>query len=719
MKDNWVKIRKSKSANFLLQGRHVALVVSIAILLTAVEVQAYVGPGAGFAFISSFFFLIATFFVAIFSLLIWPIRFLISYLRRRKSLARARVRRIVIVGLDGLDPDLTRRFIAEDKMPNFQKLAQQGSFHKLGTSCPALSPVAWSSFMTGCNPARHNIYDFLSRDPDTYLPTLSSAHIGRPKHTLKIGRYTIPLGKPSIKLMRKSKPFWQVLGENGIFSTVIRVPITFPPEKFNGLLLSGMCVPDLRGSQGTFSFYSSGEAAEEETTGGFRLPVKKEGKKVRGRLVGPTNSISTRKESLSIPFEITLNGEKAKVVLPDQSFEFKKGEYSPWIRLSFRAGLKITVQGIARFMITETEPEFKMYVSPINIDPEKPPFDISHPRAYGLYLSKLLGPFATLGLAEDTWALNEGIIDDQAFLDQAYLNHVEREEMLFDALEKNRDGLVVCVFDTTDRIQHMFFRYLNPNHPALKNKDQTKHETAIEELYRRMDDLLGRIQEELHEGDELIVMSDHGFKDFSRGVNINSWLCLNGYMTLKESGAEMWLSNVDWAKTRAYAIGLGGIYVNLKGREAFGIVEPGQKEEALKTEIMAKLSGLKDKDKGSKVGITRVLDRSEAYKDGPYVQNAPDLIVCYNKGYRASWDCAQGKVTADVFEDNIKAWSGDHCIDPAMVPGVLFTSFKTNSNKAHIIDLAPTALALLGATIPPHMEGKVLVADQLSPESET
>lgn len=684
----------------------------LAIFLFASRAEAYVGPGAGFAFISSFFFLLATFFIALFSLLIWPIRFLLAWLRRRKTLAKAVAKRVVIVGLDGLDPDLTRKFIDEGKMPNLADLARQGTFQALGTSCPAVSPVAWSSFMTGCNPARHNIYDFLSRDPRTYLPTLSSAHIGPSKRTLRFGKYAIPLGKPIIRLLRRSKPFWQVLGEHRIFSTVIRVPITFPPEKFNGLLLSGMCVPDIRGTQGTFSFYSSRESDEGETTGGVRIAVKKEGNVVRGHIVGPPNSISLGNEDLVIPFEITLNGDESRVSLPDQTFELKKGQYSPWIRLSFKAGFKITVRGIARFMITETQPEFSMYVSPINIDPEKPAFPISHPRAYALYLSELLGPYATLGLAEDTWALNEGIITDQAFLDQTYLNHAEREKMLFDALEKNRSGLVVCVFDATDRIQHMFFRYLNPHHPALKDKDRTKHAGAIEDLYRRMDDLIGRVRERLKDGDELIVMSDHGFKDFSRGVNINSWLSQNGYMVLKEQGhGRMWLSNVDWSRTRAFAIGLGGIYLNLRGREARGIVERGQEETALKAEIIEKLSGLKDEGNGSAVAIARVWDRSEIYR-GPYQQNAPDMIVGYNApGYRASWDCAQGRVTDAVFEDNVKAWSGDHCVDPAMVPGVLFTSFKLRSESPRIIDIAPTTLALLGAGIPTYMEGKSLIAD--------
>jgi predicted AlkP superfamily phosphohydrolase/phosphomutase len=327
-----------------------------------------------------------------------------------------------------------------------------------------------------------------------------------------------------------------------------------------------------------------------------------------------------------------------------------------------------------------------------------------------LYLSKLLGPFATLGLAEDTWALNEGIIDDQAFLDQVYLNHAEREKMLFDALEKNRTGLVVCVFDTTDRIQHMFFRYLNPDHPALKDKDRTSHAGACEDLYGRMDDLIGRIKGRLRDGDELIVMSDHGFKDFSRGVNVNSWLCSNGYMVLKEKErGGMWLSDVDWTRTRAYAIGLGGLYLNLKGREAQGIVSSGVEEADLKAELMTKLSGLRDTDNGSRVAVTRVRDRHEIYCNGPYVNSAPDLIVCYNEGYRTSWDCAQGRVTDTVFEDNVKAWSGDHCLDPAMVPGVLFTSFKLDSNKPAIIDMAPTALTLLGTGIPDYMEGKSLI----------
>lgn len=684
-------------------------------ILGASDVEAYVGPGAGFAFISSFFFLIATFFVVVFSLLIWPIRFAIAFMRRRKALAGARARRVVIVGFDGLDPVLSRKFMNAGKMPNFEDLAKQGAFRKLGTTCPAVSPVAWSSFMTGCTPARHNIYDFLSRDPRTYLPTLSSARIGPPKRSLKLGKYAIPLSKPSMELLRKGKPFWHVLGQNGIFSTVIRVPITFPPEKFYGTLLSGMCVPDLRGTQGTFSFYSSRKVGERQTTGGIRIRVKKEGKVVRGNLVGPPNYISRNEDDLHIPFEVTINGRKARMVIPYDSFELEQGQYSPWVRLSFKAGLKITVQGIARFMVTQTEPEFEMYVSPIHIDPEKPAFAISQPQAYALYLSKLIGPYATLGLAEDTWALNEGIIDDQAFLDQVYLNHIEREKMLFDALEKNHNGLVVCVFDTTDRIQHMFFRYLNPQHPALKGKDGTEHADAIEDLYRRMDNLLGRIRDKLGDNDELMVMSDHGFKDFSRGVNINSWLLKNGYMVLKEESQEaMWLSNVDWSQTKAYAIGLGGLYLNLKGREAQGVVESGTEETALKAEIIGKLSGLRDTDNQNKVAITRVWDRNELYRSGPYVEGAQDLIVCYNNGYRTSWDCAQGKVKDAVFEDNVKAWSGDHCVDPAMVPGVLFSSFEVNSDAPRIIDIAPTALRLLGANIPAYMEGRSLIAYQLA-----
>ncbi|MFG0319225.1 MAG: alkaline phosphatase family protein, partial [Planctomycetota bacterium JB042] len=394
----------------------------------------------------------------------------------------------------------------------------------------------------------------------------------------------------------------------------------------------------------------------------------------------------------------------------DQTFTLRPKEYSEWVNVTFKPGLGLKVNGIARFCIQELSPEFKLYMTPIHMDPAKPAMPISHPFTYAIYLAKKFGPYATLGLAEDTWALNERVIDEDTFLKQAYLIHEEREKMFFDAMDKNKEGFVACVFDATDRIQHMFMRYTDPTHPALEGMDRETHKDVIEDLYVRMDGLLKKTLAKCGEKTLLMVISDHGFKNFRRGVNLNSWLMKEGYLHLKEGATKSreWFQDVDWSKTKAFALGLTGMYLNLKGREAKGIVEPGEEEKALKAEIREKLLTLFD-DKDQKKAVREIFDTKQHMK-GPYVSNAPDLLIGYEIGYRASWDCATGKVDDVVIEDNTKSWSGDHCIDPRLVPGVLFSNCPIDTEEARIMDLAPTILKLFGIDPPAHMDGKSLFA---------
>lgn len=677
--------------------------------LCPLEAQAYAGPGAGFAFLSSFLLLLLVFFSSLFSLISWPLRLLYRLIRRRKVYTRAKIKRLVILGLDGMDPELATKYMNEGKLPNFARLRDQGTFLPLQTTYPAISPVAWSTFQTGVNPGQHNIYDFLARDRRSYLPYLSSAQIGNASRSLRIGKFVIPLGKPQTRLLRKSKPFWFYLGEAGIFSSVLRVPITFPPEKFSGVLLSGMCVPDLRGSQGTFSFYTTRQENLENRRGGLRIPLRQEGDWFYSHLVGPENQPGQNGNGeLRVPFRIRPVPDRgeAQLDLLGQQLTLKKGEYSGWVQLKFKAAPGLRVYGICRFLLKERSPDLELYVSPINIDPVKPALPISHPLAYSIYLAKLQGSYATLGLAEDTWALNEAALTDAAFLGQCYLNHEERERMFFDALEKTRRGACVCVFDTTDRVQHMFWRYLEPDHPANSGKDGTRYAGAIEDLYRRMDNLVGRTLARLDKDTILLVISDHGFKSFQRGVNLNSWLHQNGYLALKYGEGESgeYFKGVDWGRTRAYSLGLNGLYINEKNREGEGTVSPGREARELKEELCAKLRGLRD-PKSGQVAITEVFDSRTVFS-GPYVENAPDLIIGYNQGYRAAWDSVTGKVTRSVFEDNCKAWSGDHCMDPRLVPGVLFCNRKVSCEKPAIVDIAPTVLDLFGVRRPRHMGGQ-------------
>ncbi|MFH1539950.1 MAG: alkaline phosphatase family protein [bacterium] len=615
------------------------------------------------------------------------------------------VDRVVIVGFDGMDPRLVAEGMEKGELPNFARLKDSGCFHPLQTTFPAISPVAWSTFSTGVNPARHNIYDFLTRDRASYFPILSSSEIGRPRLVLNIGRYSFPLSKPKIENLRKGKTFWKILGENGIFSAVAYVPITFPPEKFGGLMISGMCLPDLKGSQGTFLYYTS-EEADGEFTGGERYRVKVENGKIRSTLVGPTNPLLKKPEQLSVPFTISLAADSGGAVLEikGRKITLEKGKYTDWVKVEFNAGFGIKVSGICRFLLRETEPEFKLYVTPINIDPEKPALPVTHPLIYSIYLAKKLGAYATLGLPEDSWGLNEQVIAPEDFIAQTKTVLEEREKQLHLMLDRVRRGCVAVVFDTTDALQHMFWRRPDRDGGGA-------YDGILRELYRDMDGVLGRVMEKTNEKTVLIVMSDHGFASFRRGVNLNTWLMKNGYLALNEGNTTErdFFQDVDWSKTRAFAVGLGGIFLNMKGREAKGTVVPSE-AGPLKKEISEKLLELKDDGTG-RAAVRNVYDTAEIHH-GPYRENAPDLLVGYEDGYRASWESVTGKVMKDVFSDNERHWCGDHCIDPPLVPGIFFCNRKIEREKPRIMDIAPSVLNLFGVPIPDIMNGRNLFSDE-------
>ncbi|MEZ5977339.1 MAG: alkaline phosphatase family protein, partial [Planctomycetota bacterium] len=661
----------------------------------APQAHAYIGPGAGFAAAGSALVLVGTFALAFGIVLVWPIKAAIRWFRMR-GLAKPKVRRMVVVGLDGFDPELARKYAAEGLMPNFAALEAQGCFAPLETAYPSISPVAWSSFATGVDASRHNIYDFLTRDPCNYLPALSSTDVHTLPKTLNLGFAKINIGQKVVtKLLQKSQPFWKLLGKNYVWSSIIRVPITFPAQKFeNGVLLSGMCVPDLQGTQGSFSFYSTKGRPEGQHTGGQQYVIRRTSDgTVESNLTGPHGADGHR---MKCPFRVEFDEARKKATFHVGDAKASVGfhEYTPWLKVPFKGAT-----GIARFYVqTWDDKDVEIYVTPINIDPDEPAMPISHPLVYSIYLAKTLGPFATLGLAEDTWALNERVIDEEAFLKQAWLIFEERKKQLWDVVEKTKKGFVTVVFDTTDRICHMFYRYLDPTHPANRGKDTERFKDTIRDLYAKMDVFLGEIRAKL--GDEkdtvLMVISDHGFCNFRRGVNLNAWLRDEGYLFLKD-GADTsgdWFQNVDWSRTKAFTLGLTGIFINRKGREAQGIVEPGVELDSLCREIQGKLEALVDPATGESTVMEAFITKE--IHGGPYADLAPEILVGYQRGYRHSWDCATGAVSKDVFTDNTKSWSGDHCVDPRLVPGVFWCNRKINTDTPNIMDIAPTALDLFG-----------------------
>ena len=681
------------------------MIVLVAMPATA---QAYIGPGAGFALVSSFFILIIAAILALFSILTLPVRATYLFFKRRHIAKYIKAKRVIVIGFDGLDPLLCQRFMNEGKLPNLARLAATGTFKPLATTTPSISPVAWSTFATGVNPGKHNIFDFFTRNLKTYQPVLSSALISSAKKQKKIGPFTFSTPKTTVSLLRKSTSFWKILGESKIFSTILRVPITFPPEKFYGACLSAMCAPDLRGTQGSFTLLTGlpkGEGPQKGTVIHFLVHDNR----FTTEIPGPEFPVDGKNQPLTLSLQGTINhkDESVTLIAGEETITLRQGHYSPWTSLRFKAGRK-TIHGIARFLLTTLAPQPQIYVTPINIDPEHPSLPISHPFYYSICLAKLHGPFATLGLAEDTWALNEDIIDETAFLTQAYDICHERETAFLDSLSKTHDGLLTNVFDTTDRIQHMFFRYLDPDHPANLGKEMTLHQNAILDVYERSDRLAGQVLNTITPQDLLLVISDHGFKAFKWGVNLNTWLWQEGYLVLKDGAApgSEWFADVDWSKTRAYAFGLAGIFINTHGRERMGLVRPGAEKQALLIELQERLEGIVDQARGSKP-IRRAMLASRDLS-GPYVKDAPDIFPGYEEGYRASWNSAIGKISEQVIEPNRKRWSGDHCLDRDLVPGVLFSNWRVDDEAPALMDLAPTILNIFGVPKPKFQDGKVL-----------
>lgn len=686
---------------------HQKLLIAGLLFAFANQAHAYIGPGAGFAVMGSFLAVFSAILAGMLAVFTWPIRYLIRIVLYRRAFLRSRIKRCVILGLDGMDPKLAEKMMAEGKLPTFSRLTDQGCFKRLATTTPSISPVAWSSFQTGTNPGKHNIYDFLTRDKHSYAPILSSVDIRGTKKFLKLGKIRIPIGKPEIRLLRKSTPFWVTLGKQGIFSNIIRVPITFPPEKFYGVSLSGMCVPDLRGSQGTFSSFSTHPTQTDEVTGGQYHSAQRNGNVVSAELIGPDNPFHENGKPMSCPFEVhILDGKSARLKIGKEQVLLVIDEYTDWIKVEFKTGF-IKISGICKFLLQSLDPEFKLYATPINIDPVKPGMPISHPPVFSTYLAKQQGPYATLGLAEDSWALNEKALPDEAFIEQCLQLDDERELMFFDSLEKVSRGLCVCVFDGTDRLQHAFWRDIDEKHPARDASSENRN--AIEDLYVRMDGLLARTMEKCKDpGTLLMVISDHGFTSFRYGVDLNRWLEENGYLVLKDNDREAkYLRAIDWSKTKAYAIGLTGMYLNMKNRESQGIVEPGREAQALCDEIMEKLCRITDDNQPNQPVIKDVYQASKIY-EGPYKGNAPDLLVGFCPGYRVSWETAVGTVTEQIFHPNTKAWSGDHCVDPSFVPGVLFSNRKIETESPRLMDIGPTVLDLFGVDVPGYMDGKPL-----------
>ena len=612
-----------------------------------------------------------------------------------------RDQRLIILGIDGMDPQLLHRFMGERKMPNFAKLEALGSFRPLTTSIPPQSPVAWSNLITGMNAGGHGIFDFIHRDPKTLELYFSASRVEGPKHAIHLGSWEIPLGGGSAEQLRKGMAFWQLLDEHGIPNTIFRIPSNFPPVAARGKTLSGMGTPDLRGTYGTFSFYTDDPAAVAGAVeGGQIIPVQVENSRVTANLIGPDNSFRKGSPAAVEPFSVAVDPLEsvAKVVVQGREFVLREGEWSGWIHVEFRlVPVFANVKGMCRFYLKQAHPRFQLYVSPINIDPAAPALPISTPSSYSRFLTDEAGEFHTQGIAEDTKALSDGVLDDTEYLQQARTVLAEHRRIFDAEFPKFHRGVFFFYFSSLDLNSHMFWRLMDPKHPEYDVTLAAQNGSAIEDFYEQMDQVLGEVLPRLDDHTTLLVLSDHGFAPYYRSFNLNTWLLDNGYIKVKNDASRNSsepFANVDWSRTRAYGLGLNSLYINLKGRESRGIVEPGIAARNLMREIRSKLLAVQD-PKSKEPVITRVDLSSEAYQ-GAYAGDGPDLIVGYNRGYRAGWQTILGALPPEEIEDNSNPWSGDHCMDYSLVPGVLLSNRKIAAATPALTDIAPTILAEFG-----------------------
>jgi predicted AlkP superfamily phosphohydrolase/phosphomutase len=654
-------------------------------------------------------------------------------------------KKLVILGFDGMDPHLLEKWMNEGKLPNIAKLAKQGGFYPLQTTHSPESPTAWASFATGVNAGKHNIYDFLVRDTTTYLPDLGMVTRTPPKFFLNY----IPLSRPKVTSTRGGTSFWVTAGKSGVRSDILTVPVTFPPEDVeNGELLSGLPLPDIRGTMGTFSYYATdlsryeegntemggilkrlvfeGDTASSELEGPPSPIVRQQIEAIRRK--GPTLSESDRAQlaelqavqDVRVPFTITWNrtAKSAALAIDGQTIALEQGKWTNWIDLTFKVNFLVRLHGMVQMRLMNAGNELQLYVSPVNFKPDAPPVPMSAPESFSGDLYKQIGNYRTLGWAEATWALNELRMDEKTFMDDLMVAFDDRARVILNRLDANDWDLMVGVIESTDRVQHMMWRLIDPKHPLYDPALASQFGDSIERVYRKADDFVGEVVKRVGPGVPVMIVSDHGFHSWRKAVNLDTWLVQNGYMVLKGQqagdkkladlfgGGTFW-ENVDWSRTRAYAMGIGQIYFNLRGRESQGIVSPGAEATALADELSRKLLTLADPEDGTPI-IRAVYKRDDIY-NGPYLQNAAELQVGMNEGYRVSWQTTLGGSPQGIVYKNDRKWSADHGgYDYAITSGIFVSSQAITTKDPRIIDIAPTVLRYFGVSIPTDIDGKAL-----------
>jgi hypothetical protein len=471
-----------------------------------------------------------------------------------------------------------------------------------------------------------------------------------------------------------------------------------------------MGTPDLLGTYGTFSFYTSEPYAfaGQTVSGGTVYNVRVRDGRVRADLEGPDNPFRRTLEKVKAEFTVypDRTSQFAKIVVGPEERLLKVGEWSEWLPVRFGLAPTQSLAGEVRFYLKSLDPFFELYASPVNLDPLEPAMPVSTPGDYAAELAAATGRYYTQGMPEDTKSLKTGVLTEAEFLAQAKIAGDENRAQFRYVLDRFTGGFLFYYFGNVDQVSHMMWRARDPQHPAYRADKDAPYASVVEELYHGLDAVVTDTLATLGPDDLLIVMSDHGFTSWRRAFHLNSWLRDNGYIVLKNPAVKDdpgFFGNVDWTRTRAYALGLNGLYVNLKGREKDGSVDPGTRDGLLQ-ELSAKLLAVVDPSTGLPA-ITRVYRREQVYTLEGSEDIAPDLVIGYAKGTRGSDESALGAMPADVIVDNTSPWSGDHCMDHETVPGILLSSRPLKRPAPTLQHLAGALLAEYGiVSFPQHSE---------------
>ncbi len=610
--------------------------------------------------------------------------------------------KVAIIGFDGMDPILLEKFRAEGVMPNFERFIQRGDFKVLGTAIPPQSPVAWSNFITGQDAGGHGIFDFIHRDPQTLVPYLSTSQANAPTDYIKLGKWKFPKKGGGVELLRHGKAFWESLADAGVDVTIFKVPSNFPPVECEARTLSGMGTPDILGTYGIFSYITDNPPADTDISGGRVITVSIQDQRIQTEIPGPPNTYREGDPASSFPVEIVVDPAHpaATFRVDDEEFLLQEGEWSDWLTVNYQMiPLLKNVTGICRFYLMEVRPHFRLYVTPVQIDPMHPEMPISTPSKYSRELAEAIGLYYTQGLPDDTKALEERVFDDDDYVGQSQMVLEERLRQFryeLDHFKRLESGFLFFYFNSPDQTCHMMWRNMDPDSP-LHEAAEGRYFDRIRQVYMTLDETFGLALDELDDDTLIIAMSDHGFSLYSRSVHLNTWLWQNGYLHLRPGTKNTdvaFLRGIDWSRTRAYAIGINGLYLNQRGREDRGIVDPEVEREELLQELVRELEGLTDPATGEHV--IKYAYRTDEIYHGPYQPTGPDIVLGYSRNYRGSNESALGEVPDEVIVDNTLKWSGDHCMAADEVPGVIIANRKIVKPDPSLLDMAPTILRLFG-----------------------